>query len=111
MVGAVFGNPPATPPIPPPVPQIHDVNVTNFPPDIAHAIDVGSVPPGVPVSLLLESRDNPTKIGIYFMFSLTFVFLLLRCYSRAFVVRKFGLDDWLACVTFVRLFLPRHATE
>ncbi|OKL55375.1 hypothetical protein UA08_09380 [Talaromyces atroroseus] len=78
--------------------MVHDDFI---PSDIAHAIAVGNVPPGVPVSLLLDSRDGPTKIGIYFVFTLTFVFLLLRCYSRIFVVRKFGLDDWLARGVYV----------
>lgn len=75
---------------------------SNVPADIAHAYEVGNVPPGITPEFLMESRDGPTKAAIYFLFFLTMAFMLGRCYSRIFVVRKFGLDDWLACVTFVR---------
>lgn len=77
------------------------VNDTNIPPDIAYAYAVGNVPSDIPLALLLESRDGRAKIAIYIVFALTFLLLLLRCYSRIVVVRKFGLDDWLACATFV----------
>ncbi|CRG89072.1 hypothetical protein PISL3812_06107 [Talaromyces islandicus] len=78
---------------------------SNVPADIAHAYEVGNVPPGITPEFLMESRDGPTKAAIYFLFFLTMAFMLGRCYSRIFVVRKFGLDDWLACVTFV-VYIP-----
>ena len=74
----------------------------NVPADIAHAYEVGNVPAGITPEFLMESRDGPTKAAIYFLFFFTMAFMMARCYSRIFVVRKFGLDDWLACLTFVR---------
>ncbi|KAF3403257.1 hypothetical protein DPV78_004764 [Talaromyces pinophilus] len=82
-----------------------DHNASNIPSDIAYAYSVGHIPPDITLATLLESRDGPSKIGIYAVFALTFVFLLFRCYSRIFVVKRFGLDDWLACLTFV-LYIP-----
>lgn len=76
-------------------------NENSVPSDIAYAYSIGHIPPDVTLATLLDSRDYPTKVGIYFVFVLAFVFLMFRCYSRIFVVRKFGLDDWLACLTFV----------
>lgn len=84
-----------------------DHNASNIPSDIAYAYSVGHIPPDITLATLLESRDGPSKIGIYAVFALTFIFLLFRCYSRIFVVKRFGLDDWLACLTFVRQVGPR----
>jgi hypothetical protein len=78
-----------------------DHNASNVPSDIAYAYSEGHIPPGITLATLLQSRDGPTKIGIYAVFILAFIFLLFRCYSRIFVVKRFGLDDWLACITFV----------
>ncbi|KAH8705883.1 hypothetical protein BGW36DRAFT_19069 [Talaromyces proteolyticus] len=80
-------------------------NLTDVPADIAHAFEVGNIPPGITVEFLMESRDGPTKAAIYFLFFFTFALMLARCYSRIFVVRKFGLDDWLACLTLI-IYVP-----
>lgn len=84
-----------------------DHNASNIPSDIAYAYSVGHIPADITLATLLESRDGPSKTGIYAVFALTFIFLLFRCYSRIFVVKRFGLDDWLACLTFVRHDRPR----
>lgn len=81
-----------------------ETNASNVPSDIAHAWSVGNIPSDITLATLLDSRDGPSKTGIYIVFALAFVFLLFRCYSRLFIVRKFGLDDWLACLTFVSRF-------
>ncbi|EED15647.1 hypothetical protein TSTA_050850 [Talaromyces stipitatus ATCC 10500] len=82
-----------------------DGNTTNVPSDIAYAWSIGNIPPEITLATLLDSRDGPNKIGIYVVFVLAFLFLFIRCYSRIFIVRKFGLDDWLACLTFI-LYIP-----
>ncbi|KAE8551382.1 hypothetical protein EYB25_005267 [Talaromyces marneffei] len=82
-----------------------DEYASNIPSDIANAYSVGHIPPDITLATLLQSRDASSKTGIYVVFALSFIFLIFRCYSRIFVVRRFGLDDWLACLTFI-LYIP-----
>jgi len=50
---------------------------------------------------LLESRDAPAIAGIIAVPIIAFIVVVMRTYSRAFIIRKLGMDDWLTLVTFV----------
>ena len=50
---------------------------------------------------LEENRDGDAAIPILFIGVLVTLILVLRCYGRLFVQKKFGLDDWLAVLTVV----------
>jgi hypothetical protein len=41
-------------------------------------------------------------VGILFLV-LTWVAVTLRCYVRIFMIKSFGLDDWLSAAALVRL--------
>jgi len=41
-------------------------------------------------------------VGILFLV-LTWVAVSLRCYVRIFMIKSFGLDDWLSVAALVRL--------
>ena len=47
------------------------------------------------------------SIGILFLV-LTWVAVSLRCYVRIFMIKSFGLDDWLSVAALVRLFYQMH---
>jgi hypothetical protein len=46
-------------------------------------------------------------VGILFLV-LTWVAVSLRCYVRIFMIKSFGLDDWLSAAALVRLFYQIH---
>ncbi|UNI17962.1 hypothetical protein JDV02_004265 [Purpureocillium takamizusanense] len=89
--------------------------------DVDEAIAAGRVPAGITAAYLNESRDQPAIAGIIFVTALTFVVVVGRLLSRAFIVRRFGFDDGLAlisllcliaftglCIELIRLGSGRH---
>jgi hypothetical protein len=46
-------------------------------------------------------------VGILFLV-LTWVAVTSRCYVRIFMIKSFGLDDWLSVAALVRLALQMH---
>lgn len=72
-----------------------------IPADILAANATGSIPDGVSLSYLAQSRDHSAIAGILFMVCFTGVLMVLRLYARAFLVKKIGFDDLLAIVTLV----------
>ena len=75
-------------------------------PLVAEAIAAGRVPNEVDRALLYESRDRQAVEIISFLFALTFAVVACRTYSRAVLIKRFGLDDTLALVSLVRHFSP-----
>ena len=71
-------------------------------PAITAAIASGNMPSTITANYLMETRDHPARIALTFVGALTFVVVLLRCISRLFLVRSFGLDDGLAAFSMVR---------
>ncbi len=59
------------------------------------------IPSGITAEFLKQSRDEPVVIAILFVGSFVTLIMALRCLARVVIVRKFGLDDWLALVTLV----------
>lgn len=59
------------------------------------------LPPGTTLALMEQSRDESAVVAILFVGSLVSVVVALRCYARVAIVKKFGLDDWLALLTLV----------
>lgn len=69
---------------------------------VADAIAAGNVPSSISADYLDQSRDAPAIGAIIFLLCFTTVILGLRYYSRIFLVKSFGLDDWLAGLGFVK---------
>ncbi|CAI7668844.1 unnamed protein product [Penicillium pancosmium] len=72
-----------------------------IPADILAADAAGSIPDGVSLSYLAQSRDKSAIVGIIFMVCLTGALVLLRLYARLFLVKQLGLDDALAVLTML----------
>ncbi|KAL1311556.1 hypothetical protein AAFC00_001675 [Neodothiora populina] len=68
--------------------------------DVAAAIASGNVDPGITAEYLNESRDEPAIIAIIVITIIVSIVLLLRCFSRVFIVKSFGIDDWLALISY-----------
>ena len=69
------------------------------------------LPPGITLSYLAESRDRAPTTAIIFIGSFALVLALLRSYARLFLVKSFGVDDWLAIATLVRSSLILLSSE
>lgn len=72
-----------------------------IPADIRAADAAGRIPSNVSLTYLAQSQDDPALAGILFMVCFTGVLMILRLFARAFLVKKVGLDDWLAILTLV----------
>ena len=72
-----------------------------IPADIQQAYEDGRIPEGISLEYLAESRDYGPVVAILFVGVLTFLIFSFRIYGRIFLVRKFGLDDWLALLAMV----------
>ncbi|KAH7243756.1 hypothetical protein MRS44_017114 [Fusarium solani] len=76
---------------------------------VTEAIADGRVPKGITADYLNKTQDAPAIAGIVFVTILTSIIVLGRLCSRAFVIRRFGLDDaltlvsWLCYIPFVGL--------
>lgn len=70
-------------------------------PEVADAIAVGRVPQNISAEFLKESRDGQAMAGIMVVAVLTSVIVLGRLWSRMFLVRRFGTDDYLTLLSFV----------
>lgn len=75
--------------------------MAEIPGDIANAASSGRVPKGIDLSYLAQERNEPTIIATLFVFSLTTFVIILRCYARRCILKKFGLDDAIAVATMV----------
>lgn len=73
-------------------------------PKVAQAIADGRVPKGVTAAYLNQSKDAPAIVGIILVTCLTSIIVLGRLASRAFLIRRFGLDDSLTLVSWVSPF-------
>ncbi|KAJ5312790.1 hypothetical protein N7508_003620 [Penicillium antarcticum] len=72
-----------------------------IPADILVASAAGRIPSNVSLEYLAQSRDHSAIVGIIFMICFTGILMILRLYARAFIVKKIGLDDALAILTFI----------
>ncbi|KAH8651386.1 hypothetical protein BX600DRAFT_483779 [Xylariales sp. PMI_506] len=70
---------------------------------VAQAIAAGRVPSDITEAYLDESRDQQTIAGIIFVLTLTTICVLCRGLVRVYLVKRFGLDDWLAFFSLVLL--------
>lgn len=48
-----------------------------------------------------ENRGTELLVVNIVFFSITAVIVLLRCYTRVFISKAFGLDDWLMALSTV----------
>ncbi|KAJ4321495.1 hypothetical protein N0V84_005298 [Fusarium piperis] len=69
--------------------------------DVARAIADGRVPEGITADYLNETKDAPAIAGIVFVTVLTSIVVLGRLASRAFLIRRFGLDDALTLISWI----------
>jgi hypothetical protein len=72
-----------------------------IPEDILLANTKGTIPDGIPLLYLAESRDHSAIVGIIFTVCFTGLFPILRLYARLFLVKRLGLNDGLAVLTIV----------
>ncbi|KAF7552645.1 hypothetical protein G7Z17_g4160 [Cylindrodendrum hubeiense] len=78
-------------------------------PKVTQAIKDGRVPDDVTAAFLSESKDAPAIAGIIFVTVLTSIVVLGRLGSRAFLIRRFGIDDtltlmsWISYIPFVAM--------
>ncbi|KAF4449596.1 hypothetical protein F53441_7163 [Fusarium austroafricanum] len=72
-------------------------------PKVAQAIADGKVPKGITAAYLNETKDPPAIVGIILVTALTSIIVLGRCASRSLLIRRFGLDDSLALVSWICL--------
>ncbi|RSL86923.1 hypothetical protein CEP52_008172 [Fusarium oligoseptatum] len=73
--------------------------------DVAKAIADGRVPKDITAGYLNETKDAPAIAGIVFVTVLTSIVVLGRLTSRAFLIRRFGLDDTLTLISWL-CFIP-----
>ena len=71
-------------------------------PAVASAAAAGRIPPEVSLAFLDETKDAPAIAAIIFLLVLTGIVVLGRLFSRVFVLKRFGYDDALALLSFVR---------
>ncbi|KAK1775486.1 hypothetical protein QBC45DRAFT_422080 [Copromyces sp. CBS 386.78] len=71
-------------------------NTTSTDPRITRALQAGRVPENITTAWLEESRDDSAIGAIIFVTVLAAVVVLSRIASRVLVLRRTGLDDWLA---------------
>lgn len=76
---------------------------SDIPPVIAEAFRTNAtgIPDYVTPEYLAESQDATTIGGIIFLLVMAAVIYFLRAYGRIFVVKAFGIDDWLAGLSLV----------
>lgn len=74
-------------------------------PAITAAIASGNVPSEITAEYLMENRDHPAIVAILVIVVLTFIVVMARCFSRYFLVKRFGLDDGLAFLSVVGTFV------
>lgn len=68
---------------------------------IARAMASGAVPAQITADYLMESRDRPAIVALIFLTVLTVIVVGTRCVSRLFILKIFGLDDYLALLSLV----------
>ncbi|KAJ5793396.1 uncharacterized protein N7503_009374 [Penicillium pulvis] len=71
-----------------------------LPANILDAHEAGRIPNGVSLKYLAQSRDHSALVGIVLMACLTGIVFILRLYTRISLIKKAGLDDWLAILTW-----------
>lgn len=63
---------------------------------------------------MVETRGPQAAGTAYLFLVLTWIFVLLRCYCRIAIVRRFGSDDYLSVITQVALltiYLGNNETD
>ncbi|RDA84112.1 hypothetical protein CP532_1485 [Ophiocordyceps camponoti-leonardi (nom. inval.)] len=74
-------------------------------PRIVEAIASGKVPANITAEYLGRSKDSEGIGGIVFVTLLVIVVVVSRLFSRAWVVKRLGLDDGLALISLI-IFIP-----
>lgn len=73
-------------------------------PKVTKAAAEGRLPEGITEAFLNESKDKPATIAIIVVTILASCVVICRLVSRAFVVKRIGVDDGLAMGSLVGLF-------
>lgn len=72
---------------------------------VTEAIADGRVPKDITAAFLNETKDASAIAGIIFVTVLTSIIVLGRLGSRAFLIRRFGVDDTLTLLSWV-IYIP-----
>lgn len=54
----------------------------------------------------IVERNHALVVNMFLWTPLAFTFLALRLYTRGFIIRRVGADDYLMVAAFVRLPVP-----
>ena len=57
----------------------------------------------------MEDRSKEILAVAVFFITLSWIFVLLRVYVKVFMLKNFGLDDWLMVLTIVRISITSYA--
>lgn len=74
---------------------------------VTEAIADGRVPKDITAAFLNETKDASAIAGIIFVTVLTSIIVLGRLGSRAFLIRRFGVDDTLTLMSWISRHCPR----
>jgi hypothetical protein len=71
-------------------------------PAVGAAFEAGQVPAGITAAYLDQTRDQPAIVAIIFVTAFTSIIVIMRCLARFFILKRFGLDDGLALLSWVK---------
>lgn len=78
-------------------------------PKVEQAFKDGKIPDGITKDYLNQTKDAPAIAGIIFVTVFTSIIVLGRLCSRAFLIRRFGVDDILTLISWVSFVLGSWA--
>lgn len=77
----------------------------SIPADIQAADAAGQIPSGISLEYLAETYDREAIIGIIVLVVVSFVVLILRCFARAVLLKRTGIDDLLMVLAMVCILI------
>lgn len=79
--------------------------MVSIPADIQAADAAGQIPSGISLEYLAETYDKQVIVGIIVLVVVSFVVLVLRCFARAVLLKRTGIDDLLMVLAMVCILI------
>lgn len=79
--------------------------MVSIPADIRAADAAGQIPSGISLEYLAENYDRQVIVGIIVLVVVSFVVLVLRCFARAVLLKRTGIDDLLMILAMVCILI------